>query len=344
MMSLGKLLKDFTIPDRIEFLRGEDDGSYGKFIIYPFEKGFGVTIGNTLRRVLLSSIEGYAISAMRIQSNQGGSLKIVSSEFDLIPGVVEDTLEVIANIKNIHLKLDEGVKSATISVSVNGKDTNVLKAVHLEREGVEVCNKDLVIATLSSEANLDFEFQVDYGRGYVSSEHNAKYLEEVNTIALDSIFSPIEKVTYSVEDTRVGQRSDYDKLVMEIWTTGVISAKDAIKKAASIVREFLLPLVNFEDKVVHSVDDSEFRDSDILNMSIEKLNLSVRSLNCLTKENVKTLGELISKSAEELSKARNFGKKSLEEIVEKLSVYGLFLGMSKTEALKILNKNDKISH
>lgn len=164
-MSLGKLLKDFTIPDRIEFLRGEDNGSYGKFIIYPFEKGFGVTIGNTLRRVLLSSIEGYAVSAMRIQSNQSGSLKIVSSEFDLIPGVVEDTLEVIANIKNINLKLDEGVNSKTISINVNGKDTNVLKAAHLEREGVEVFNKDLVIATLSGEANLDFEFQVNYGEG-----------------------------------------------------------------------------------------------------------------------------------------------------------------------------------
>ncbi|WP_445436011.1 DNA-directed RNA polymerase subunit alpha [Candidatus Borreliella tachyglossi] len=341
-MSLEKLLKDFTIPDRIEFLRGEDDGSYGKFIIYPFEKGFGVTIGNTLRRVLLSSIEGYAISAMRIQSNIGGSLKIVSSEFDLIPGVVEDTLEVIANIKNIHLKLDEGVNSATISFTVNGKDTDVLKAAHLAREGVEVFNKDLVIATLSSDVSLDFEFQVNYGRGYVSSEQNSQYLEEVNTIALDSIFSPIEKVSYFIEDTRVGQRSDYDKLVMEIWTTGVISARDAIKKAASIVRDFLLPLMNFEDKVIHSIENSELKDSDLLDMSVEKLDLSVRSLNCLTKENVKTLGELISKSSDELSRARNFGKKSLEEIIEKLNVYGLFLGMAKAEALKILSKNDKI--
>ncbi|QMU99273.1 DNA-directed RNA polymerase subunit alpha [Borrelia sp. A-FGy1] len=342
-MSLEKLLKDFTIPDRIEFLRGEDNGSYGKFTIYPFEKGFGVTIGNTLRRVLLSSIEGYAISAMRIQSNQGGSLRVVSSEFDLIPGVVEDTLEVIANIKNVHLKLDKGINNTVINFSVNGRDTNVLKAGHLEREGVEVLNRDLVIATLSSNASLDFEFQVNYGRGYVSSEHNAKYLEEVNTIAIDSIFSPIQKVSYSIEDTRVGQRSDYDKLIMEIWTTGVISANDAIKKAASIVREFLLPLVNFEDKIVQSLENSEFKDSDLLNMSVEKLDLSVRSLNCLTKENVKTLGELISKTSEELSRARNFGKKSLEEIIEKLSFYGLFLGMARTEALKVLSKNDKIS-
>ena len=336
-------MKDFTIPDRIEFLRGEDDGSYGKFVIYPFEKGFGVTIGNTLRRVLLSSIEGYAISAMRIQSNQGGSLRVVSSEFDLIPGVVEDTLEVIANIKNIHLKLDKGINSTVINFSVNGRDTNVLKAAHLEREGVEVLNGDLVIATLSSDANLDFEFQVNYGRGYVSSEQNAKYLEEVNTIALDSIFSPIEKVSYSIEDTRGGQRSDYDKLIMEIWTTGAISANDAIRKASSIVRDFLLPLVNFEDKNVPSLENTELKDSDLLNMSVEKLDLSVRSLNCLTKENVKALGELISKTSEELSKARNFGKKSLEEIIEKLSVYGLFLGMAKAEALKALSKSYKIS-
>ncbi|UGQ17295.1 DNA-directed RNA polymerase subunit alpha [Borrelia sp. RT1S] len=342
-MSLDKLLKDFTIPDRIEFLRGEDDGSYGKFVIYPFEKGFGVTIGNTLRRVLLSSIEGYAISAMRIQSNQGGSSRAVSSEFDLIPGVVEDTLEVIANIKNIHLKLDKGISSTVISFSVNGRDTSVLRAADFEREGVEVLNKDLVIATLSGDASLDFEFQVNYGRGYVSSEHNARYLEEVNTIALDSIFSPIEKVSYSIEDTRVGQRSDYDKLIIEIWTTGVISANDAIRKAASVVREFLLPLVNFEDKIVQSLENSELKDSDLLNMSIKKLDLSVRSLNCLTKENVKTLGELISKTSEELSRARNFGKKSLEEIIEKLSIYGLFLGMAKAEAIKVLNKNDKIS-
>ncbi|UER67670.1 DNA-directed RNA polymerase subunit alpha [Borrelia sp. BU AG58] len=342
-MSLDKLLKDFTIPDRVEFLRGDDYGSYGKFVIYPFEKGFGVTIGNTLRRVLLSSIEGYAISAMRIQSNQGGGTKVVSSEFDLIPGVVEDTLEVIANIKNIHLKLDKGINSTVISFSVNGRETNVLKAANFEREGVEVLNRDLVIATLSSDASLDFEFQVNYGRGYVSSEQNAKYLEEVNTIALDSIFSPIEKVSYSVEDTRVGQRSDYDKLIMEIWTTGVISANDAIRKAASVVREFLLPLVSFEDSIVPSFGNPELQDSDLLGMSIEKLDLSVRSLNCLTKENVKTLGELISKTSDELSKARNFGKKSLEEIIEKLGVYGLFLGMAKTEALKVLSKNDKIS-
>ncbi|KEO62456.1 DNA-directed RNA polymerase subunit alpha [Borreliella garinii] len=343
-MPVEKFLKDFTIPEKIEFLKNQGDGSYGKFTIYPFERGFGVTIGNTLRRVLLSSIEGYAITAMRIQSNnKDSSSKVVSSEFDLIPGVSEDTLEVIANIKNIHLKLGEGEQRKTISFSVSGKDTKVLKASHFERDGVEVFNRDLVIATLSQDVNLDLEFQINYGRGYVSSEQNSKYLEEVNVIALDSIFSPIEKVSYSVEDTRVGQRSDYDKLVMEIWTTGVISAKDAIKKAASIIREFLFPLVDFEDNVNISFEKSKSESSNLLDMSIEKLDLSVRSLNCLAKENVRTLGELISKNAEELSKARNFGKKSLEEIIEKLSSYQLFLGMSKEDALSVLSKNVKIS-
>ncbi len=154
-MPVEKFLKDFTIPEKIEFLKSQGDGSYGKFTIYPFERGFGVTIGNTLRRVLLSSIEGYAITAMRIQSNnKDSSSKVVSSEFDLIPGVSEDTLEVIANIKNIHLKLGEGEQRKTISFSVSGKDTKVLKASHFERDGVEVFNRDLVIATLSQDVNF----------------------------------------------------------------------------------------------------------------------------------------------------------------------------------------------
>ena len=280
-MARKNLLKGFKKPKGINFEQLDSNSSYGKFSAYPFETGFGTTVGNTLRRVLLSSIQGYAISSVRITSYDADNVPhVISSEFETIPNVVEDTLD---------------------------------------------------------DAHVEFEIQVDLGRGYVPAEVNEKYIEIVGTIPMDAIFTPVTKVKYAIEPCRVGQRNDYDKLVMEIWTDGTISPEDALAEAAKIAKEHFTIFINFNDNELShdgDMDEGDERIRQILNTPVDELELSVRSSNCLKNANIRTIGELTKKTEDDIAKTRNFGKKSLTEIKEKLLEWGLNLGMTDYSHLK----------
>ncbi len=330
-MARKNLLKGFKKPKGITFEHQENNPNYGKFTAYPFEPGFGTTVGNTLRRVLLSSIQGYAISSVRITSyDADGVPHVISSEFETIPNISEDTLEVLNSLKQIRLRLPRDVEQDTILYEFTGPGS--VKSDDLEKEGqLEVMNKGLEIFTMMEGCRLDLEIQVDLGRGYVSAEVNEHYIEIVGTIPMDCIFTPVPKVKYSIEPCRVGQRNDYDKLILEIWTDGSITPEDALAEAAKIAKDYFAIFVNFNESEYSSSDELEEGDEKVrqlLNTSVEELELSVRSSNCLKNAGIKTIGELTKKSEDELSKTRNFGKKSLEEIKGKLEEHGLKLGMT----------------
>ena len=330
-MARKNLLKGFKKPKGITFEHLENNSNYGKFTAYPFEPGFGTTVGNTLRRVLLSSIQGYAISSVRITSYDAeGVPHVISSEFETIPNISEDTLEVLNSLKQIRLRLPRDVEQETIFCEFTGPGT--VKSDDLEKEGqLEVMTKGLEIFTMMEGAHLELEFQVDLGRGYVPAEVNEHYIEIVGTIAMDCIFTPVPKVKYSIEPCRVGQRNDYDKLVLEIWTDGSITPEDALAEAAKIAKDYFAIFVNFNENDYPTGDDPIEGDEQIrklLTTSVEELELSVRSSNCLKNAGIKTIGELTKKTEDELSKTRNFGKKSLEEIKAKLEEHGLTLGMT----------------
>lgn len=342
-MARKNLLKGFMRPKGIIFDHTEGDPFYGKFTAYPFERGYGITIGNTLRRILLSSIQGYSITAVRITHfDKNGNPKVISSEYESIPEVVEDTPEIISNLKLVQLQLGNDVESETIHVELKGPHD--FKAKDLEVEtNVKVINKDLHIATLSDGANLEFEFQIDLGRGYVSAERNEKYIEVIGTIPIDSIFSPIKKVKYDVENVRVGQRTDFDKLILEIWTDGSISPQDALAEASKIAKEHFTIFINFdEDEIIREddKDNEEERIRKLLETPVEELELSVRSSNCLKNANIRTIGDLTKKTEEDLVKTRNFGKKSLQEIKDRLKEWNLSLGMDDYSAIKSFKKKD----
>ncbi|QEN08540.1 DNA-directed RNA polymerase subunit alpha [Oceanispirochaeta crateris] len=335
-MARKNLLKGFKRPKGITFEHGEQESGYGKFMAYPFERGYGATIGNSLRRILLSSIQGYAITAVRVTSyNKDGNAHVITSEFESIPEVVEDTPELISNLKSLQLSLPEDIEEKTILVEWKG--VGEMTGADLEKDGIIVTNKDLKICTLMEDADLEFEIQIDLGRGYVPSELNEKYVDVVGTIPVDSIFSPIRKVRYEVENTRVGQRSDYDKLILEIWTDGTISPEDALAESAKIAKDHFTIFINFdEDDVVgdDEVDEEEERVKALLDTPVEELELSVRSSNCLKNANIKTIGDLTRRTEEDIAKTRNFGKKSLMEIKEKLKEWNLSLGMVDYSVLK----------
>jgi DNA-directed RNA polymerase subunit alpha len=335
-MARKNLLKGFKRPKGITFEHSEETADYGKFVAYPFERGYGTTIGNTLRRILLSSIQGYAVSAVRITTfNEEGNSHVVTSEFEAIPHVVEDTPVIISNLKSLKLKLADDVEEQTIHVEWKGKGT--MTGADLEKGGIEVANKDQPICTVMDAGNLDFEIQVNLGRGYVPAELNEKYIEHIGTIPVDSIFSPISKVKYAVEDTRVGQRSDYDKLVLEVWTDGTIAPENALAEAAKIAKDHFTIFINFdEDDVIgdDDVDEEEERIKTLLDTPVEELELSVRSSNCLKNASIKTIGDLTRRTEEDIAKTRNFGKKSLQEIKEKLKEWNLSLGMTDYSVLK----------
>lgn len=342
-MARKNLLKGFKKPKGITFEHSEETQYYGKFIAYPFERGYGTTIGNTLRRILLSSIQGYAVSAVRITNfNEEGNAHVVSSEFEAIPHVVEDTPLIISNLKALRLNLADEVEEQIIHIEWKGKGT--ITGADIEKEGIVVSNKDQAICTVMKEANLDFEIQINLGRGYVPAELNEKYIEHIGTIPVDSIFTPITKVKYSVEDTRVGQRSDYDKLNLEIWTDGTISPENALAEAAKIAKDHFTIFINFdEDDVIgdDSIDEEEGRIRVLLDTPVEELELSVRSSNCLKNASIKTIGDLTMRSEDDIAKTRNFGKKSLLEIKEKLKEWDLSLGMTDYSVLKNSTKFGK---
>ncbi|MCD6120567.1 MAG: DNA-directed RNA polymerase subunit alpha [Spirochaetales bacterium] len=338
-MARKNLLKGFKRPKGITFEHSELTPNYGRFIAYPFERGYGITIGNTLRRILLSSIQGYAVTGIRITAyDKEGSPHLVTNEFEAIPEVVEDTPDLINNLKQAKIELEENLEGKVITVEKKGAGNFVAGDLEVDND-IKILNKDLHIATLTENANIDFEIQIDLGRGYVPAERNEKYIEVVGTIPLDAIFSPIIKVKYSVENARVGQRTDYDKLILELWSDGTIAPDDALAEAAKIAKDHFTIFINFDEQETveeEEVDEEEELIKNLLNTPVEELELSVRSSNCLRNANIRTIGDLTRKSEEEIAKTRNFGKKSLQEIKEKLKERNLSLGMTDYSILKKL--------
>ncbi|MDD5887549.1 MAG: DNA-directed RNA polymerase subunit alpha [Oscillospiraceae bacterium] len=303
----------------IEVYCPDDDNTYGKFTLEPLERGFGTTLGNSMRRVLLSSLPGYAIKSVKIDG--------VLHEFSTIPGVKEDVTEIVLNLKSVIIKINgDGPKTVYIDASGEGEVT----AGDIKGDSeIEIFNPELHIATLDKDAKLTMEMTVDNGRGYVSSERNKQELEPpIGVIAIDSIYSPVNKVNFTVENTRVGQRIDYDKLVLEVWTNGTISAKEAVSLAAKILNDHLKLFIDLSeneymtDVLVEKDDDSREK---ALEMTIEELDLSVRSFNCLKRAGINTVEDLTNKSEEDMMKVRNLGKKSLDEVVAKLDSLGFSL-------------------
>jgi DNA-directed RNA polymerase subunit alpha len=295
------------------------DGTYGKFIVEPLERGYGTTLGNSLRRVLLSSMPGYAITSAKIDG--------ILHEFTTIPGVKEDVTEIILNLKSVILKI-HGDGPKTIYIDANGAGEVTAGSIKTDSE-VEILNPELHIASLDEDAHLGMEMTCDKGRGYVSAERNKQMMQPViGVIAVDSIYSPVLKVNYTVENTRVGQITDYDKLTLEVWTNGTISAKDAVSLGAKILNEHLSLFSDLSDEAYNTeimvVKDDNGKEK-ILEMTIEELDLSVRSFNCLKRAGINTVEDLISKTEEDMMKVRNLGRKSIDEVVSKLNSLGFDL-------------------
>lgn len=340
-MARKNLLRGFKRPRGITFERSQVGDHSGRFVAYPFERGYGTTIGNTLRRVLLSSMQGYAVTAVRITSyDEDDTPHLISSEFEPIPEVVEDTPEIINNLKHLQIRLPGDLYQKVVTVECKGPGD--FCGGDLEKySDVEIINKELRIATLMEKAKFDIEIQVDLGRGYVPAELNEKYIETTGTIPLDAIFSPIKRVKYEVENCRVGQRGDYDKLIMEVTTNGVIKPDDAVAEASKIIKEQFSSFINFEEDGFNGdeeIDEKEERIRAVLNIPVDELELSVRSSNCLKNANIKSVGDLTRKTEDDIAKTRNFGKKSLQEIKGKLSEWNLTLGMTDYSQVSVSKK------
>lgn len=319
-MSQKGLLKDIMLPNEIKYEKNSYTPFYGKFNIYPFEKGVGVTIANSLRRVLLSAIPGYAITSIKVEG--------INHEFEPIKGVKEDLTDIILAIKKIRLTLNDSSEKKVIRINKTGKGELIASDFAVDPT-VEVINGDLKIATLNDEANLVIDIQIELGRGYRSAEDLFDSNSVISVIPIDAIFSPVARVNYTIEDFRVGEKTDCEKVVMEVWTSGAISPTDAVSKAAAILKKYFSLFMDFEpeDEVLETGDSSEASvSSDILSKPITELELSVRSYNCLKSSNINTIGELMEYDTDSLMKIKNFGKKSLTEIAEKLQLYGLNLG------------------
>jgi len=314
------LWKGFQKPKRLVVNTETLTDKYGQFTAQPFERGFGTTIGNALRRVLLSSIEGAAITAVKIEG--------VLHEFSSIPGVVEDATDIILNLKQIPLKMNvEGPKTLSLKVDKPGE---VTARMIQEDPDVEVLDKDIPIATVSEGGSLQIEMRVKIGRGYVSAEKNFDEDLPIGYIPVDSVHSPIRKVNYTVEAARLGQMTDYDKLTLDVWSNGAVTSQDAVGLAAKLLKDHMTIFINFEE----TPEVEEVREpkplpvyNENLDRSVEELELSVRSYNCLKNANITTIRELVQKSEQEMLKTKNFGRKSLNEIKEILAAMGLGLGM-----------------
>jgi DNA-directed RNA polymerase subunit alpha len=314
------LWKGFQRPKRLEFERETLTDRFGRFYAQPFERGFGTTIGNALRRVLLSSIEGAAITAVKIEG--------VLHEFSSIPGVVEDATDIILNLKQIPLKMNvEGPKVLYLNADQPGEVTSRMIQ---EDPALDILDKDVYIATVSEGGSLRVEMRVKTGRGYVSAEKNFDEDLPIGYIPVDSVHSPIRKVNYTVEAARLGQMTDYDKLTLDVWTNGAVSAQDAVGLAAKLLKDHMTIFINFEEtpeaEEVAPEKGAVLR-NDSLDRSVEELELSVRSYNCLKNANITTIRELVQKTEGEMLKTKNFGRKSLNEIKEILGAMGLSLGM-----------------
>ncbi len=329
-MAHKNLLRDFKRPKNIIFEHDEVNPYYGRFVAAPFERGFGTTIANSLRRTLLSSIQGYAITAMRVEYvNSEGKNTLLSNEFESINGVFEDTVLVVQNLKMVRMKLLDEIENRTIFIEKKGE--GVITAGDLEVDAnIQVFNPEQHIATLNEDASIFLELQIDLGRGYVPAERNIEYIQTIGTVPIDAIFSPIKKVNFHIENTRVGQRTDYDKFILEVWTDGTIAPDDAVADAAKILKDHFTCFINFEEEEEpeeEKEDPEEERMRALLSTAIEELELSVRSSNCLRVAGIKSVGDLVIKTEEEVSKIKNLGKKSITEIQQKLSSLSLNFGM-----------------
>lgn len=305
---------------RIETEELSEDGTFGRFVVEPLERGFGNTLGNSLRRVLLSSLEGCAVTSIKIDG--------VLHEFSTIPGVKEDVTEIVLNMKGLTAKLHSS-EMKTVEINAKGPCEVTAAAISCDSE-VEILNPDMHIATLDDEAKLYMEITLDKGRGYVPGERNKALMANnvIGVLPIDSIYTPVLKVNYTVENTRVGQITDYDKLTLDVWTNGVINAQEAVSLAAKVLTEHLNLFVDLSDEGSTTeimVEKDDKGKEKVLEMTIEELDLSVRSFNCLKRAGINTVEDLTNKSEDDMMKVRNLGRKSLEEVVFKLKTLGFSL-------------------
>ncbi len=325
--------RGLELPSKVESDPKHTSAEFGRFVVEPFERGFGTTVGNSLRRILLSSLEGAAVRSVKIKG--------ADHEFTTIPGVLEDVTDIILNIKSLVVKLDSD-EPKTMRLAARGPGEVTADLIEADA-AITVVNKDLVIATLTEEVDIEIEFEVAAGRGYVpAAEHMAEADEqEVGRIYVDSIFSPVQRVRYNVEDTRVGQRTNFDKLTLEIWTDGTVTPEMGLVEAAKILRKHLNPFVQFFDVGQHRVSEEAAAAAGVdeellrkLSMPISDLELSVRAGNCLESARIDRVADLVVMTDQELLKLRSFGRTSLREIKRKLQDVGLNLGMQLPEGYK----------
>jgi DNA-directed RNA polymerase subunit alpha len=320
-VEVDMLWKGFQRPKRLEVERETLTPKFGRFSAQPFERGFGTTIGNALRRILLSSIEGASITAIKLDG--------VLHEFSSVPGVVEDTTDIILNLKQIPFRC-HSEHAETLMLNAVGPRT--VKAGDIQASAnVEILDPEAVIATLSEEGKISMEMRLRKGRGYISADRNFDDDLGIGYIPIDSIHAPVRKVNYVVEDARLGQKTDYDKLTLEVWTNGAVSPQDAVALAAKILKDHMAIFINFEESNEEVLDFPSTEDERVLeqlNRSVDELELSVRSYNCLKNANIKTIYDLVTKTEGEMLKTKNFGRKSLNEIKDILAEMGLSLGMN----------------
>jgi len=330
------MMYDIVKPKRLDFNKKTKTGFYAKFSVGPFERGYGVTVGNSLRRMLLSSIEGAAIIGVKFNG--------IFHEFSSIPGVMEDVIEIILNLKLMKVKLGEGVDTKRLYLKKEGAG-KVLAGDFNQDSDIEVLNPDHLVVTIDGAGKIDMEVIIAKGRGYVPADKHDLADESVQMIPVDAIFSPIEKVNYHVEKTRVGQSTDYDSLVMELWTDGSITPEDAVAHSAKMVKDHMQVFINFDEEVEPvqpQVDEKKQKMMVNLAKSVEELELSVRSYNCLKNANIQTIAELVQKNDGEMLRTRNFGRKSLNEIKEILEEMDLSLGIKlDEEELKQISQAQK---
>jgi len=316
----GFLLIEIEKP-KIECVESTEDNTYGKFVVEPLERGYGITLGNSLRRILLSSLPGVAVTSIKIDG--------VLHEFSTVPGVVEDVTEIILNIKNLSLRLhSDGPK--IIYIDADGEGPVTAGDIKADSD-VEILNPDLHICTLNGDSRFYMEMVINKNRGYISAEKNKQPGQPIGIIPVDSIYTPVRKVNYTVENTRVGQVTDYDKLTLEVWTNGSIKPDEAISLGAKIMSEHLNLFIDLSDHAKHTeimVEKEETKKEKVLEMTIEELDLSVRSYNCLKRAGINTVEDLTNKTEEDMMKVRNLGRKSLEEVLQKLHALGLSLAPS----------------
>jgi len=303
---------------RIECIESPEDGSYGKYVVEPLERGYGTTLGNSLRRILLSSLPGTAVTSIKING--------IQHEFSTIPGVKEDVAEIVLNVKGIIARL-HGTGMKTVYLEAAGECE--VKAGDIKADAdVEILNPDFHIATLGPDAVLNMELTLNHGRGYVPAERNKAQSNIIGVIPVDSIYTPVYKVNYTVENTRVGNMTDFDKLTLEVWTDSTITARDAVSLGAKILCDHFVLFTDLSESVGNRatiVEHAETQRDKVLELTIEELDLSVRSFNCLKRANINTVEDLISKTEDEMMKVRNLGRKSLEEVIHKLAMMGLSL-------------------